>query len=218
MNKRELINGIKKEVGLSDFNAVHVGAGTVSLVRSKQGVREEIVFSYLKYPETYVLQPVISGWKTFDALEDILEKHFVKNKMAYTRVSIHCKSRRFQNMILNKIKMMEDIKMMEVELNTMIHKDVIPFFSDYETLTDVYANVKELGKDFVSINNFLFDPQPIRRIALAFINKDHLWKEEANRILNAFVEEKNNSGENIYAGYIKVLKDLIKDLSSHSSE
>ncbi len=209
-----LIRAIKTQLQLSDFKAVGVGAGAVSLFRGNEEAQEQIIISYNKYPGEYRLGPTIAGWKSFSAVEDVVEKYFRQHNIGYNGVTIHCVSRRDEQMFDTSVTKAEDVLRILPSLEKMVYEDILQFFEKYEHLESVYNQTREYNNDFSKINKLLYPPQPIRRIIINRLSGDPMWKEYARSVYEAFKGAASGQHEKMYTSYAKVVSELIDELES----
>jgi hypothetical protein len=214
MKKIELVRGIQEYLTLADYKPVGVGASTVSLVRQNPDWKEEIIISYRKYPGFFCLSPAVTGMKSFQEIEGILERYFKEAGINRSLVTIYKSSRRDEKIADIKIAEPTDIEKVLPSLRQMVYKDILPFFDEYRTLQDVYRRVSEFDNDFARINQFLFAPQPIRRIVLNRLCGDPDWQAYGKLVYEGFKKAASGPQGKMYEDYIKFLPSLLEELET----
>lgn len=211
MDKREFARSIKEYLGLNDFKAVGVGAGSISFTRNN----EEIGLGYLKFPGVYLFPAAFIGYKKFDEVENILGRYYRKHGIGLQNYTIFSTSRRFENITEIDIAKPTDIEKVLPQLRTMIYDDILPFFETYKTIEDVHKELTTYGNDFDKINRFLFTPQPIRRMIIKRLFSDSDWDEFAMNLTNSIVtrsKQEPNSQIAVYAQFLPTLYEELKEM------
>lgn len=205
MDKRDLIKGIKEVLGDIDFKPLSVGAGSVSLVNNNS----EIVFSYRKYPDTYILGTQIIGYKYFPEVEEILKPLYKKHNIGYVQYTIYKQSRSIEEMFNIKIASINDISKISEYLRLLVFGDILPFFEEYQNVSQVMDKIESLPKE--EISKFLHLPQLPRIMILKRINENNDWKEYckwATDIYNTMATGPNGSQH-------KSVNNLVIDLNEY---
>ncbi len=171
MDKRKFINTIKEYLDLTDFKAIAVGAGSVSLVK----INTEIMITYLKYPHIFRFRPSIAGYITFPEIENILEPFYKKYNLGYQPYTIYKSSRRFEHLSSIDLYIPADIHKVGSELKTMVYEDILPFFEQYQNISSVLMHMESLAKEDVS--SFICHSPVPRMMVLKKIGGSTDWIE-----------------------------------------
>ncbi|MCO6476571.1 MAG: hypothetical protein J5I94_08110 [Phaeodactylibacter sp.] len=213
MDKRELIKSLREKLNIKGCKVDSKGAGVVSLRKTFRDSIYQILFSYKKYSGEYVLAPYLTGWKSFDAVENILERHYDSVGIDQPLVTIYLISRRIEKIGEIAIRSDEDIDKVAPYLRELIEEDIMPFFQNYNALQDVYFQVLKYNNDYSKINKFLFSPQPIRRIIINRLCDNPNWQEYGQSVFDGFKKASTGPQAKIYQGYIKFLPSLLEELA-----
>ncbi|WGK66193.1 hypothetical protein [Croceiramulus getboli] len=203
---------IRDLLELETFKAVGVGAGAVSLVRKINKTREELIFSYNKFPGAYKLSPYVSGWKTFDSVNDILKKHFKDNGIGYQDYTIHITSRRIEEIALTSVSELSDLQRIKESLKILVEEDVLPFFFNYQTLEDVHSHLMELEVE--DIANFITNPpQPRIMIIKRLVNAAD-WESYCSESIEMYKEQSEGRYKAVFEPIYRLLPDLYEELKN----
>ena len=210
MNKKQLVSDVKDYLGLDDYKSNSVGAGSVSLFKETEIVKEEIVLSYNKYPGAFRLSPSISGWKTFKEVDKILKKYFLKSGIGYQEHTIHIASRRFENISLFDFEKSADLEKIGKELRLMIQEDILSFFSKYKTLENVHSKIIRL--DNSNLAKFVTNPPHPRIMVIKKLINDSKWETYCEESILMYQEQVKGKYKAVFEPIYNFLPDLYKEL------
>ncbi len=207
-----LIRVIKTQLQLSDFKAVGVGSGAVSLFREKEETQEQIIISYNKYPGEYRLGPTIAGWKTFSAVEDLVEKYFRRHGIGYHGVTIHCVSRRDEQMFDTSITKTEDVLKILPSLEKMVFEDVMPFFEEYDSLDLVHDEIED--RNISDLAKFVTNPPHLRMMIIKRLLNTSDWELYSEDIIAMYKEQSEGKYQTVFAPIYAFLPALFEELKN----
>lgn len=210
MNKIELISSIKEQLQLSEFKEITDGVSIISLRKKEKYKKEDIIFTYKKYPGIFILDSCIIGEKTIFEIETILGEYFTKYNVPYSDTTIFTVSRRNEKMSEFEIANESDIEQIMPSLSDMVYLDILPFFENYQTLGQVYEKVESMQLDKMS--NFIFSPMPIRRMVLKCLVKEPNWEEYAKEVLGTYKEHSTGKYTAAFAPFYQFMPELFEEL------
>ncbi len=212
MNKSEFIRRIKELLELNYFKAVGVGAGAVSLVNETDKIKEEIIFSYTKIPDGFILPSYISAWKTFYSVNSILKKYFVDNGLGYQDFTIHVESRRFEEISSTSVFEHRDLERIKDSLKALVGEDISPFFSKYKTLEDVHSRIMELETD--ALASFITNPPHPRIMVIKRLVNSNDWESYCEKSIKIYKEQSKGKYKAVFEPIYRFLPDLYAELKS----
>ena len=213
MNKSKLIRIIRNALELDDFKPIGVGAGVMSLRRKRKDTKEEIVFQYLKFPGIYILKPVVTGWKSFNNIESILEGYYLKNNINYRDVTIHFKSRREEEMLKFKIRTEEDVIELLPLLKDMV-KDVLSFFDEYSNLIEVHKRITQL--ETKELANFVRNAPHPRIMVIKRIVGAEDWASYCEEVIDIYRRQSEGKHGAVFSPIYKFLPALYEELKNYN--
>ena len=210
MNKREFSKHIKELLQLDDFKAIGVGSGSVSLVRGE----EEIIISYSKYPNKFVLPPAITGRKCFSKVEDVLEKYFISHKINYGRNTIFTNSRRIDNLQLRTIEDTKDFSKVTPDLKEMVFTDILPFFKSNRTLELLHDNINQM--EISELSKFIMSPVHPRIMVIKRLLNASDWESYCEDSIEMYKEQSEGKYKAVFEPILKFLPDLLNELKDYN--
>jgi len=209
VNKREFVKHIKELLELNDFKSVGVGAGSVSLVKGD----EEIIISYNKYPDQFVLPPAFTGRKCFPQVEDILEKYFTSHEINYGRNTIYYNSRRVEDLQIRTIEDVKDFSKILPDLNEMVYSDILPFFEDHGTLELVHDKIDQL--EVSELSKFIVSPVHPRIMVIKRLVNACGWESYCEESIKMYKEQSEGKYKAVFEPIYRFLPDLFKELKEN---
>ncbi|MEZ4954775.1 MAG: hypothetical protein R2825_14505 [Saprospiraceae bacterium] len=214
MDKRQLIKSIKDNLNLTNFKPVHTGVDAVSLMRDTDLYKEEIVISYRRYPGVFHLGPAIIGFKTFKEVDQILSKYFAKAKLPDNGVTIHLISRRDEHIGDVGIENEKEIEQVLPSLRKMIFDDILPFFEQYNSLSEVHSKIDSLNG--IGLANFVYNPPHPRIMVIKKLVNAKDWEIFCQDSIQIYEEQSLGKYKYVFAPIFGFLPDLYEELKSIS--
>lgn len=212
MNKKQLIRHINEYLQITGFRAKGTGPGVVSLVREQSHLKEELLFPYKKYYNGYVLGPCVLGWKTFTVVENILQKYYLKNNINYRAVTIHCESRREEQLYSMRISSVEELGSVLPILKEMANEDVLSFFAKYQLLEDVHNNIKQLQVN--ELAKFVTNPPHSRIMIIKRLVASEDWNTYCESVMEIYRKGSEGRHKALFAPIYNFLPELYDELIS----
>ncbi len=206
MEKRALISSIRDKLGLLDYKTIGMGAGSVSLVKGGN----EIIFSYKKYPNVYILSAAIIGYKSFPEVESILQPLYKKHKLGFQNYTIYKISRRFENIALIDLYTPDDLQKIHLELKTMVYEDILPFFDEFTSLHAVHDHAVQLPLE--RLGHFLVGEVHLKLMVIKRLINSSDWETYTKGVLDFYKEESNGKYKHVFAPINMFLPELVNEL------
>ena len=208
MEKRVLVKSIKDYLGLQDYKPIGVGAGSVSLSKGNS----EIIISYSKFPDLFILPPQINGYISFPEVENILKPFYKDHNIGFQHYTIYKSSRRFEEMNNVKIYTPEDIQKVGGMLKTMVFDDILPFFEEFKNLQKVHDYILSLDLD--KLGHFLVGEVHLKIMVIKKLLNTDDWVQYSDEVIAFYKAESEGKYKHVFAPIYKFLPDLYEKLRS----
>ena len=208
--KHDLIVALKEAVEIDGYEIISNYVQAVALKKKTPMYKNEIIFGYRKLPGVYDLGQLISGFKSFPEIEDLLGKYYKKYNIESSLYSIYFHSRRVEKLKLNNdyyIGSKEDVNKILPYLKEWVYEDLLPFFDQYQTIEQVYEHLESL--ELAKMASFVYDPLPLRRMVLKGLLKTPDFVSYSETILTFY---KENAENKTYGELYQFMPELYEEL------
>lgn len=206
MDKKVFIKAIREYLELLEYKAIGVGAGSVSLENGNC----RIGIGYYKILEGFRFPSQIAGYKSFPEVENILQLLYKKHKLGFQNYTIYKISRRFENIALIDLYTPDDLQKIHLELKTMVYEDILPFFDEFQNISQIISRIDLLPKE--DISRFICHPPLPRIMILKKLNNDNNWTDYCDWVVEIYKTMVSSSNGRQHEGMDILVAELYNKL------
>lgn len=210
MNLQEISNVLKRSLSLESYTMETSQPGAIIFKRNE----DEIIISYNKYSNHFVLPPSISCRREFESVENILEKHFVRHGVNYARNTIHKNSSRIEDMDQRTIKSTEDLDLILPEYVSLMNFEITPFLNEFDSLSKVHDRLTSLNEDNTA--DFICSPIHPRIMTIKSILITEDRGEYIDKTISIYEEHSKGKYQAAFKPILDFLPDLVEELKNQS--